>query len=116
MTGENVKKLVEDATFDFAMGENESAIRKLTEATAAAPDSFEAWHALTEVYFSMRRLDEALDAAATAAELRPDDIHIHTSLSRIHMERGDKATAEKHGAQARMLGWKNELSGDNEGP
>ena len=100
---------MEDATFDFAMGENETAVEKLREATSMAPDSFEAWHALAEVTFSQRHLDEALDAATKALEIRPEDIHIHTSLSRIHMERGDKATAEKHGAQARMLGWKEEL-------
>lgn len=112
MASEDVKTLVEDATLDFALGENETALRKLREAVARQPDSFEAWHALTEIHFSMRQLDEALEAGQKALAVAPEDIHIHTSLSRIYMERGDKATAEKHGAQARMLGWKQELSGD----
>lgn len=111
---ENVKTLVEDATLDFALGENETALKKLHEAVRLQPDSFEAWHALTEIFFSMRQLDDALGAAEKALAINPEDIHIHTSLSRIHMERGDKATAEKHGAQARMLGWKQELKGDKE--
>lgn len=114
MPDKTVNKLVEDATYDFALGENEAALEKLTRATEIAPESFEAWHALTEVYFSMRKLEEALAAGNRAEQLQPDDIHIHTSLSRIHMERGDKATAEKYGAQARMLGWKKELGGENE--
>ena len=48
-------------------------------------------------------------AAEKAAALEPEDIHIHTSLSRIWMERGDKTRAESHGAKARMLGWKEQL-------
>lgn len=109
MGSDVIKSLVEDATLDFALGDNDAALEKLGRAVEAEPESFEAWHALTEIYFSLRRLDEALEAAETALALRPEDVHIHTSLSRIHMERGDKATAEKHGAQARMLGWKREL-------
>jgi cytochrome c-type biogenesis protein CcmH/NrfG len=112
MDAEEVKTLVEDATLDFALGENEAALEKLRRASAADPSSFEAWHAMAEIYFSDRQLDQALDAGEKALALRPGDIHIHTSLSRIHMERGDKATAEKHGTQARMLGWKQELQGE----
>jgi Flp pilus assembly protein TadD len=58
---------------------------------------------------SAKRLDPALAAAERALALRPDDLFIHTTLSRIWMERGDKATAEKHGARARVLGWKDTL-------
>lgn len=111
---EDVTTLVEDATLDFALGENDAALEKLREALRRHPESFEAWHALTEIYFSMRRLEEALEAGEKARALNPEDIHIHTSLSRIHMERGDKATAEKHGAEARRLGWKEELKRDQE--
>lgn len=105
----DVRNLVEDATFDFTMGENTEAIAKLRKALETDPRCFAAWHALTEIYFSERKLDEALESATKALEIEPEDIHIHTSLSRIHMERGDKTTAEHHGAQARMLGWKKEL-------
>jgi Tfp pilus assembly protein PilF len=112
MSSDEVKTMVEDATLDFALGENETALAKLRKAVQLEPDSFEAWHALTEIHFSMRELDQALEAGQKALAAAPEDIHIHTSLSRIYMERGDKATAEKHGAQARMLGWKQELSGE----
>ena len=112
MGPEEVKTLVEDATLDFALGDNDVAIQKLRKAVTAQPESFEAWHAMAEIFFSMRQLDEALMAGEKALQIDPKDIHIHTSLSRIHMERGDKATAEKHGAEARMLGWKDELQGN----
>ena len=50
-----------------------------------------------------------LAAGEQALTLRPKDIHIHTSMSRIWMERGDKTKAEHHGAQARILGWGDQL-------
>ena len=109
MTADELQTLIDDAAFDHAMGDDAAALAKLTQATAAAPESFGAWHALAEIHFSARRLDDALRAAERAHALRPDDLFINTTLSRIWMERGDKATAERFGAQARMLGWKEEL-------
>lgn len=109
MEDDAVTTLIEDATLDYTLGETDAALQKLAEALRRAPDSFAAWHAQAEVYFSLRQLDEALQAAEKAVALKPDDIHIHTSLSRIWMERGDKPRAEHHGAQARMLSWKDEL-------
>lgn len=109
VTRDELQTLIEDATADFALGENDAAIEKLTRATAAAPDSFEAWHALAEVNFSLRRLDDALAAANRAHALQPADLFINTTLSRIWMERGDKARAEHFGAQAKIQSWKEQL-------
>ena len=72
-------------------------------------DSFEAWHALAEVNLSLRRLDAALAAAEQAHALRPADLFINTTLSRIWVERGDKARAEHFGAQAKIGGWREQL-------
>ncbi len=113
MTSREIQDLIDDATFDYTMGDNDAALEKIGRALAVDPQCFAAWHAKAEVHFGLRDFDAAREAAEKALEIRPDDIHIHTSLSRIYMEKGDKATAEKHGAQARMLGWKDELqSGD----
>jgi len=109
MTADELQSLIEDATADYALGENDAALAKLDRATAAAPDSFEAWHALAEVNFSLRRLDAALAAAERAHALQPADLFINTTLSRIWMERGDKARAEHFGAQAKIAGWKDQL-------
>lgn len=105
----DVTDLVEDATFDYTMGDNAAALTKLRQAVELNPDSFAAWHAMTEVHFSMREFREALKAAEQAYRIDSSDLHINTSLSRIHMELGDKPTAEHFGAQARMLGWKQQL-------
>lgn len=111
MTDDELRALIDDATFDFTLGETDAALEKLGRATAAVPGSFEAWHATAEILFSARRFDEALVAAEKAHAIRPDDIFINTSLSRIWMERGDKPQAEHFGARARILGWKDQLKG-----
>jgi Flp pilus assembly protein TadD len=115
MTPDELQTLIEDATADYALGETESAIEKLHRATAAAPESFEAWHALAEVNFSLRRFDPALAAAERAHALRPNDLFINTTLSRIWMERGDKARAEHFGAQAKIQSWKEQLKNPESG-
>ncbi|MCH8474209.1 MAG: tetratricopeptide repeat protein [Opitutales bacterium] len=112
MTEEEKNNLVEDATFSFTIGENDEAEKTLRKVLAADNDYFPAWHSLAEVLFSSRRFEEARQAGLEALRLEPEDVHVFTSLSRIHMELGDKETAEKYGAQARMQGWKNELSED----
>lgn len=109
MTSDELQSLIEDATADYALGESDAALAKLARATAAAPESFEAWHALAEVNFSLRRLDPALAAAERAHALRPADLFINTTLSRIWMERGDKARAEHFGAQAKIASWRDQL-------
>lgn len=109
MTADQVQSLIEEATFDYTMGEHDAALAKLNRATAAAPEAFEAWHALAEINFSLRRLDDALTAANRAHALRTDDLFINTTLSRIWMEKGDKAKAEHYGAQAKILSWKDQL-------
>ena len=109
MTPVEVQTLIEEATFDYTMGDNDAALAKLANATTAAPGSFEAWHALAEINFSLRRFDAALAAAEKAHALRSDDLFINTTLSRIWMEKGDKPMAEKFGAQAKILSWKDQL-------
>jgi predicted Zn-dependent protease len=109
VTDDEIQHLIEDATFDYTMGDNDAALAKLGRATAAAPESFAAWHALAEINFSLRRFDDALAAAEQAHRLRPDDLFINTTLSRIWMEKGDKPKAEHFGAQAKIQSWKDQL-------
>lgn len=109
MTAEELQSRIDEATFDYTMGDNNAALTKLAHATTAAPESFAAWHALSEVNFSLRQLDAALVAAERAYALQPDDLFINTTLSRIWMERGDKARAEHFGAQAKIQSWKIQL-------
>lgn len=109
MSDTSLQDQIDDATLDFTLGDSPKAIGKLRAITESHPDSFGAWHALTEIYFSEQEYDAALEAGERAHSISPEDIHINTSLSRIWVERGDKDKAEHYGAQARMLGWKDEL-------
>jgi len=109
MNKKQIQETVEDATLDFSIGEDNRAAQKLQELLDKAPECYDGWLALTEVQLARGALDEALAAAENALALDPEDIHVHTSLSRIWVEKGDKDQAERHGAQARMLGWKDEL-------
>ncbi len=109
MSPEALQALVDDATFDYVAGDAEAALAKLAEATAAAPDSFEAWLATAEVNLSLHRLDAALAAGDRALAARKADPLAIATLSRIWMERGDKAKAEHYGAMARVQGWREEL-------
>ncbi|HEY5228836.1 MAG TPA: hypothetical protein VIJ19_09850 [Opitutaceae bacterium] len=110
MSPEELQDLIEEATFDYVSGDVPAALEKLGRATSDAPNSFEAWHAVAEVNLSLRRMDEALEAGDRAFALRKSDPLIIATLSRIWMERGDKAKAEHYGAMARVQGWKEELS------
>ncbi len=111
---QDLATIIEDATFDFTMGDSATAVSKLDEALEDHPDSFEAWHALTEVHYFEKDYQKALAAAEKAHALKPDDLLINTSLSRIWVELGDKEKAEKFGAQAKMLGWKEQLQNPEE--
>ncbi|MGZ0654449.1 tetratricopeptide repeat protein [Coraliomargarita sp. W4R53] len=109
MSDTSLQDQIDDATLDFTLGDSQGAILKLSKLSEAHSESFGVWHALTEIYFAEGDYDAALRAGERAHQLSPDDIHINTSLSRIWVERGDKDKAEHFGAQARMLGWKDEL-------
>ena len=110
MSPDELQALIEEATFDYVSGDAPAALAKLALATARAPDSFEAWHAVAEINLSLRHLDEALAAGERAHGLRKSDPLVIATLSRTWMERGDKAKAEHYGAMARMQSWKDELS------
>ncbi|MDX2187581.1 MAG: hypothetical protein SFV32_11660 [Opitutaceae bacterium] len=114
MNKEELQALVDEATFDFTIGDAEAALEKLNRAVTAVPDSFEAWHALAEIELQRHQVEAALAAGEKAYHLRPDDLFINTTLSRIWVAKGDKVTAEKFGAQAKMLSWKDQLKNPDE--
>lgn len=105
----NPQSLVDEATFEFTMGDPGAAMDKLEQAVKLDPACFAAWHAMAEIQFDLQNYERALEAGNIAVAIKEDDVHIHTSLSRIWMELGDKDEAEKHGARARILGWKEQL-------
>ena len=106
MASTSLQDRIDEATFEFSIGESMSALSKLKAVTAEYPESSDAWLALGEILFAEGELEEALCSIETAHKLKPEDVHINTSLSRIWIGLGNKEKAEHFGAQARMLGWK----------
>jgi tetratricopeptide (TPR) repeat protein len=87
MTNDSLQTLIEDATADFALGDSTLALEKLSRATTSAPHSFEAWHALAEVNFSLRHFDAALEAAEHAHRLKPErSVHQHDVIADLDGE------------------------------
>jgi cytochrome c-type biogenesis protein CcmH/NrfG len=101
---------ISEATFNFTIGDSASAIAQLRGLVESHPGAAAAWHALAEILLAEKAFAESLEAGEKAHSLLPDDIHINVTLSRIWVEIGDKEKAEHFGAQARMLGWKQELA------
>jgi tetratricopeptide (TPR) repeat protein len=90
-------------------GELEKAVEAYEASLLADPTYTEAMHGLARVLQDLERYDEAIEMAKRIAELDPDDVLAHTSLSVLYQKKGMIAEAEAEGAKARVLGWKQQL-------
>jgi Flp pilus assembly protein TadD len=93
----------------MADGKLEEAVAAYRESISADPKFTEAMHGLARALQDLQRYDEAIDVAQKIAELDPDDVLAHTSLSVLFMKKGMIPEAEAEGAKARVLGWKQQL-------
>lgn len=72
-------------------------------------DHRDALEVLGMILSEQGELDRAIELTSHLAELEPESIMAHANLSRFHMLKGDKETAEEWQARARVLGWKDEM-------
>ena len=93
----------------FGEGRMEEAIAEYRKALAIDPGFADAMHGLARVLQDLERYDEAIEIAKRIAELEPDDILAHTSLSILYQKKGMVPEAEAEANQARILGWKKQL-------
>ncbi len=93
----------------YAEGRHEEAVAAYQQSIAADPTFTEAMHGLARTYQDMNRLDEAIEIANRIAQLDPNDVLAHTSLSILYQKKGMVPEAEAAGNQARILGWKQQL-------
>jgi len=96
----------DDAMFDFAAGDYDSAIARLKAVLAEDPAHFDAQLALGMAHYRQGDYAAAIAEGRKAEALRPEEQLVHTNLSLFYMKAGDKATAERHGLQARIASWK----------
>ena len=95
----------------FAEGRHEQAVEEYRKSLTADPLYTEAMHGLARALQDLGRLDEAIAVANRIAELDPDDVLAHTSLSVLYQRKGMIPEAEAEGNKARILGWKQQLKG-----
>lgn len=113
MSDANARQKAEDhyyAALDLvAEGEQERALAEYEKSLAADPTFTEAMHGLARVLQDLNRFDEAIAVAKQIAEVDPDDVLAHTSLSVLYQKKGMIPEAEAEGNKARILGWKQQL-------
>lgn len=107
----------------FGEQQHEAAIEAYDRALAAALDWTDALHGKAMALMHLERYDEAIEVGQRICELDTDDAFAHTSLSMFYQRKsavaeaaGDEPEArrlielaEKEGAKARMISWKEEL-------
>ena len=93
----------------FASGQAEAAVAEYEKSIAADSTFTEAMHGLARALQDLNRLDEAIAIASRIAEIDPDDVLAHTSLSVLYQKKGMIPEAEAEGNKARVLGWKQQL-------
>jgi tetratricopeptide (TPR) repeat protein len=113
MVDENTRQNAEDhyyAALDLmAEGQLEKAVAAYQQSLEADPTFTEAMHGLARALQDLERYDDAIAVAQRIAEIDPDDVLAHTSLSVLYQKKGMIAEAEAEGAKARVLGWKQQL-------
>jgi tetratricopeptide (TPR) repeat protein len=113
MTDANARQRAEDFYYSaldlMAEGHMERAIAAYQESLTADPTFTEAMHGLARALQDLQRFDEAIEVAKRIAEIDPDDVLAHTSLSVLYQKKGMIPEAEAEGAKARVLGWKQQL-------
>ena len=113
MTDSNSRQKAEDhyyAALDLVSeGEQERAVAEYQKSLDADPSFTEAMHGLARALQDLNRLDEAIAVANRIAEIDPDDVLAHTSLSVLYQKKGMIPEAEAEGNKARILGWKQQL-------
>jgi Flp pilus assembly protein TadD len=100
----------DDGMFDFSQGEFDSAIGKFESILKEEPNNFDAQLALGMAHYRKGDFARAIEEGHKAERLKPHEQLVHTNLSLFYMKSGDKKTAEHHGLQARIAGWRTEAA------
>jgi len=114
----------------FGQNRFKEAIECYNAALESDADWVDVLHALAMAQMNSGDADTAIATGQRIVELDPDDAFAHTSLSIFYMRKSNTAEAngdegeakrlielaEKEGAQARMISWKEELKTNPDAP
>src|SRR6202171_976286 len=99
MANDNAHQRAEDhyyAALDLVSeGQQERALDEYQKSPDADPVFTEAMHGMARTLQHLNRLDEAIVVANRIAELDPDDVLAHTSLSVLYQKKGMIPEAER---------------------
>lgn len=109
----HLQERYDDAMFDFSRGDYDSAIVRLKSILAEDANHFDAQLSLGMAFYRKQDYATAIAEGHKAERMRPRDQLVHTNLSLFYMKAGDKATAEHHGLQARIAGWREDPEAKN---
>ena len=100
----------DEAMFDFSQANYSGCIERLSRLLVAHPDNFEAQLALGMAHYRNGNYAVAIAEGHKAEQLRPKEQLVHTNLSLFYMKAGNKEKAEHHGLQARIAGWRENMT------
>lgn len=96
--------------YDYSTGEYHRAVEKLQALLREDPAHFDAQCALSMCFYRNEDYPRAIEEGKKAEQMRPKEQLVHTNLSLFYMKSGDKKTAEHHGLQARISGWRDNMA------
>lgn len=98
-----------DAIDKVANGDLVGAVATFRSCLADDPSMLDAMHGLIRALKDLGELDEAISVALRLAEIDPNDVLAHTSLSILYQNKGMVPEAEAEATKAKLLGWKLQL-------
>jgi len=111
----DLQERYDDAMFDFSTANYDAAIAKLKSLLVEDPSHFDAQLSLGMALYRLGDYAGAIAEGHKAEKLRPQEQLVHTNLSLFYMKAGDKKTAEHHGLQARIAGWRGNMAAPTPG-
>jgi tetratricopeptide (TPR) repeat protein len=104
-----VDALLEAALDCMVEGDAAGAVKRFEQVLAVEPKHPEARHGLVRALEDAGRDDDALRVTEQLIAEDPDDVLAVTRLSMLYQHKGMIPEAEAAAAQAKILGWKQEL-------
>jgi tetratricopeptide (TPR) repeat protein len=106
--GMTLQDQYDEGMFEFSQGNFDAAIARFQEILRQDPNHFDAQLSLGMAHYRKGDYAQAIAEGKKAEALKPHEQLVHTNLSLFYMKSGDKQTAEHHGLQARIAGWRTE--------
>jgi tetratricopeptide (TPR) repeat protein len=99
----NKNELLNSGLKKFAAQDYKGAISDFNKAVELDPEFDLAYNALAESYNKLGEIDKAIEIAKRYVEISPKDPVAHTALSRLYVQKGMIAEAEKEMAISNQL-------------